>query len=347
MWTIVLITLWLLTDIPSMDNLWLWPLLLIPNVVMIPLDGILLLNVQLAVPQIMIAVAAVLNAAIAVVDIIALVWFSIIWSQCREGHEIEFLCTLPENDKLGVGYIIVVCAFFIGTAGMFFALFMTYKRNHQAAVRTVTNEGFPTSKKSEFHFAQWAHSWITIAMGALCVLIIEASYLAPYSTFVFLWLCHLLWVAPALASYVSLTMPHKDKVFLGVSFVAAVGSMIGPILMGVYYHELCVADPPEEFAGISTCDLGNTATLYFIVVHTLFAALAFLRVGAYGMTLYLGATVAVQRDDLMPLLDAESEAPSNYRPGQVWARSHGQVVTNRGNAASQILSQSTGMWLNV
>jgi hypothetical protein len=318
-----LVTLWVVSKIDDLSDAEIlkWPLMHLGNVITF-FAGLVIILVTADSTRLniyVIVVSAIINFATLIADLLSLIWFSIIYSQCLDASGTDPLCsTVTDLEEVGIYYLTATSGFIVCNLGFFLALIM-YTRDEVAREGSgvITNIRNSSAAK-EKRFGKWIHTLLSGVHTVLSLLVVEVWVLTPYSHIKFLWFAHVAWIIPGvIAEFVGNNL-HSVKIGAASALLSFFGSCIGVSLMAVYYENLCNRLPPEQFSDMTDCDIGVNPAIYFIVLHSLFALGGLLRIGAFFLdfmrvrNIGLGSnTVMVGRDSYGRSI-VSSDADSRY-----------------------------------
>jgi hypothetical protein len=311
-----LVTLWLLSITTSDDVAIHWSLWRIADAALLLVNLAVFALYQGGVSYKPPLVVAVFVAGAIFTDLSSLIIFVMQYISCvnliEDGETLtDPLCMTSDLKVVGGYHIGIISVLFAGAIANLYVPISMIRLRDSKRYESVA-EIIADTKIENAHEARRArrilmiHRAITIFIGCVLILVLEVSIITSASDIKYLWFCHILILIPALFSSwpVLLANYRINKYMTFISALAFTGSCLGVGLMTWYFLWLCDTVPPRTgFSNFTTCEIGRTASIYFLVLHCILAGISLVRLFAYVYTLRESGALAFREREIIARSD--------------------------------------------
>lgn len=286
---LALIILLYVPKVDSNDDAFVYPWEVLLNVMPTIFSATALLILQTVVSGPFLLVVEISNAFAFMGNLIVLVIFSVVDSNCGNKDSISQLCNLPDNMYVRRGYEVIMSLFVLSNIFLFICTRFHRKFNTLALAdrKKITANPDQAFTASGRRFLQLTHHYISIAQMTDIILALELIVLTPYSKCALLFLFHVPLFVPAIVGWVASSRMDQKNSLVGIATSACcfVLSGIGFVMSALYLYKTCSVGS-NPFID-NTCYIGYKSALGYFILHIFFFALSFLRSGAFGISLML------------------------------------------------------------
>lgn len=316
-----IITLWVLSVVTDNDVIYLWGLWRLVDLATLiwALTSLVWVN-QVESSSAPGIVTFIVGGLVVCADLASLIWFGIIYQDCRQFIKdgiptTEPLCLIANMDKVSLWYLVLTSVITLNNllytilVGILFIL-VTMK-SYRTDLYAEKFKAFAALRRTgqALKYAGYAMYGLNFFTFGWLFIVIEVMVLSTPSNSFFLFVAHLPHFLCIVQTFLALESKKWNRRFTWISVFVVFASGIAGLLPSVLYLTwLCDPLPIRDWGTITTCEYGAASARYFVALHAMATLIAIIRIGVYAFILMFQEDVTVENSANIPNVTSTSAA---------------------------------------